>query len=168
VLQPPSSNPTRDFLWGSSQVTEGHCRIFQDFFCNPALEEFEVHAWDHCPVGRSNNTQASASSLTAWPRISWYFNEFISPSTCCRFPVPEDAMQSSPRASQCTTMLNCRPRVLFQHTLHSSSSRHIGPKSSSFVSSPLRTESQNPFYMTFTIYMILSKLMATFLLLLGQ
>jgi len=43
VLQQTSSNPTRDFLWDSNQVTAGHSRIFQDFSCNQALVEF---AWD--------------------------------------------------------------------------------------------------------------------------
>jgi len=46
MLQPPSSNPTRDFLWGSSQVTVmATQRIFKDSFCNQTLVEFEVYCF---------------------------------------------------------------------------------------------------------------------------
>jgi len=59
----PSSNPIRDFLGFKSGDCDGQCRIFQNFLCNQALVEFEV-CLGLCPVGRSNDAQASASSLT--------------------------------------------------------------------------------------------------------
>jgi len=103
-------------------------------------------------------------TLTAWhfSWISWYFSESILPSTCCRFPVPEDAKQP-----QSTTMLNCWQTVLFSigfwflQTYHWS----IGLQMYSFSSLLNRTESPN----FCGLFMSCSKTLEhTFLVLLGQ
>lgn len=50
MLQVPSLNPTRDFLWDSGLFSET-----KPWWASR-------YAWDHRPVGKSSDTQASASS----------------------------------------------------------------------------------------------------------
>lgn len=53
--QAAASGSIRDL----SLVTDGQSRTAKDFFCNQTLMDGD--AWDQCPVGRSGDTQPSAS-----------------------------------------------------------------------------------------------------------
>ena len=85
MLQPPSLIPTRDFLWGSSRVTDGQCRIFPAFLCNEALVEFEVclgslSCWK--VQRRPSFSSFLTVGMTFYPKTSRDFNE----STLAGFP----------------------------------------------------------------------------------
>lgn len=77
MLQPPSSNPTRDFLRGSSQVTA--TVLMRSLSC-----------WK---VQWHPRFSFLTDSMKLSPTMSWYLNEFIFLSTLCRFLLPEETNQ---------------------------------------------------------------------------
>jgi len=97
---------------------DGHCRIFQDFFCNQALVEFEVCLGSlSCCWKVHTHTHTHKLQVPHWQhdvfskdflKLQW----IILPSTRYRFPLPEDANQ--PQSITESPLLNCRQRVFFQ------------------------------------------------------
>lgn len=71
-----SSNPTRDFLSGSSQVT---VMVSVEYSATKPRWNLK-YDWDHCCVGRSSDTQLSASSQTAWCFLLGFPDTAINPS----------------------------------------------------------------------------------------
>lgn len=71
MLQLPSSNSTRDFLWGSNQLT-GTPEYYITSSENKPWWTLQ-YIWDQCSFERSNDIQASASSQMAWRSlpVSW-------------------------------------------------------------------------------------------------
>lgn len=141
MLQPPSSNPTRDYLWGSSQLTVKATGEPQDFFHNQALSKSEVclgslSCWK---VQCCSSFSFLTDNMTFSPRISRYSNESILPSTHCRFLlVPEDAKQ----AQSITEPPPCCSAIF---SICSSSSRHTAdPQGQKCPVLFLRSTEQNP------------------------
>ena len=160
MLQPPFSNPTRYFQWGSSS------RVMAALVSSRISSETKPwwtlwYAWDHAPVGRSNDAKDSASSQRTWHFLQGFLDTWWNRPGFTLDELP--AHRRTLTDGICTSGATLGFSILLKDTSTCSSvpPRGAGIRTCNLlITSPpaLPTELQPPLFMILPLYFTLTHL----------